>query len=190
MRVLLIFVNTILLITAIGCASMEEQTAESITSNNNTSKSSFMQRDAQSSERQQEITRTFPYAYSIVKKCILQMLQERGIPINEKTEDEHKTIITTLFQSLTEETLKHIAIIPMQACTEWKKGMHTLRITVSPDTKKSTIITISLRILGYCETSLPMLRPSPWLPLTSNGTLEEEIFTAILHCCEREDTNF
>ncbi len=169
-----------------GCATTNEQTAEPVTTNNNTSKLSSTQRDAQSSERQPETTRTFPYEYSLVKKCILQMLQERGIPINKKTEDVHKAIIATLFQSLTEEKLRHIAIIPVQARTEWKEGMYTLSITVSPDTKKSTIITISLLILGYCETSLPTLRPSPFQRLTSNGMLEEDIFTAILHCCQQD----
>ena len=181
--ILQFFVMSVFLV--VGCASTKVQKTESVSSNQDISKLPVPEKEAYSSEVRPVNKETFRCDASKVRECILRMSKERGITTTN-TEGQGDTIVTG-FRFVTEDELKWIADLPGQTQAHWTKGMYNLRLTIEPGTEQSTTVTLVMRILGCGESSLPLLRPSPYQPLQSKGILEQELFSDILRCCQSEN---
>lgn len=136
-------------------------------------------------ENQFGLTEVFSVGVQEVCDCAMQVLKERGEYIFKQEMETGITITGSRF--IMSEELRRIAFLPQQDAIQWTKGNYNLRLLISSSSEKTTTITIVVRILGYGETSLPLLRPSPWWTLPSKGVVEHEIFTAILHCCQKKN---
>jgi len=65
----------------------------------------------------------------------------------------------------------------------WVRGRADLILSFSPAADERTRIDLRARILGWGETSLPLLRPSNWWTLPSSGALEGDVLAALkAHC--------
>lgn len=169
----------------VGCTSKKVQKAESVSLNQDTSKLPTPEKEAYPSEGQPVNKETFRYDASKVRDCILTMIKERGITTTH-AEGQEDTVVTG-FRFVTEDELKRIADPSTQTQAHWTKGMYNLRLTIEPGLEQSTTVTLVMRILGCGESSLPLLRPSPYQPLRSKGILEKELFSDILRCCQSEN---
>ena len=130
-----------------------------------------------------DLTEAVHDAVSKVRDCVVTVFQEQGIGI--LSSEGEKDFIITGFRSVTEEELKRIAHLSSQPDVQWERGLCSLRLTLSPGQEMTTNLSLSLRITGCLKTSRPLLRPSAWQRLPSNGVMEREIFTAISRCCQR-----
>jgi len=114
--------------------------------------------------------------------CVQAVLTARGEKI-WRVDKENSTIITA-FRLVNPSALRQIAIIHRAAAgIRWLKGRYQLTITLSQAEREGTRIQAMARILGYGESALPLMRPSPWIPLPSTGTLEGDALTAITAAC-------
>ncbi len=133
-------------------------------------------------EAQERITQTLPCEATKVRECVLNVLRERGEIV--LTPEGPKEDVITGSRTISTKELKRIASLPTQERVRWKRGMYTLHLRLSPGPDKSTLLMLAVRILGYRENGMPLLRPSPWWPLPSKGVLEQEILAAISQCCQ------
>lgn len=129
------------------------------------------------------ISETVPFEVSRVRGCVLEILRERGESVPGP--EGQKDVIKTGFRSVTGEELKRIAQLPMQGKARWTKGRYSIQLSASAGPGDSTVLALSVRIIGHGETELPLLRPSPWWSLRSSGVLEQEVLSAILQCCKK-----
>ncbi len=169
----------------VGCASTKVQKTESVSPNQDISKLPMPEKEAYSSEGRPVNKEIFSFNASKVRECIIRIIKERDITITN-TEGQEDTIVAG-FRFVTEDELKRIADLPAQTQTHWTKGMYNLRLTMELGPGQSTTVTLVMRILGCGESSLPLLRPSPYQPLQSNGIMEQELFSDILRCCQSEN---
>ena len=119
---------------------------------------------------------------SRVVECTKVALEEEGERVFRW--DEEETRLTTALRSIEPEELRRIAVT--KTCGDrirWVEGRAQLMISLSPGKEESTRIEIKARILAKGETSLPLMRPSDWWPVSSSGRLEGDIVVALeAHC--------
>ena len=131
------------------------------------------------------LTEVFQGGASKVRDCVLKVFQEQGIGVFSS--EGGKDIVITGVRSVTGEELKRIADLPSQPNVEWERGICNLRLAIAQGRDMTTNLSLSLRITGCFKTSLPLLRPSTWQRLSSNGVMEREILTAVSRCCQSEN---
>lgn len=117
-----------------------------------------------------------------VLSCVQAVLIAQGEKL-WRVDQENSTIITA-FRLVNPSALRQIAIIHRAAAEiRWLKGRYQLTITLSQAERDGTRVRAVARILGYGESALPLMRPSPWIPLPSTGTLEGDALAAIIAAC-------
>lgn len=175
----------------LGCANTNTQGGKSIhdapdipdaISTQSISAAAETEENTQIPEYPPDLTEAVHGEASKVRDCVVKVFQEQGIGISSS--EGEKNFIIAGFRSVTKEELKRIAHLSSQPNVQWKMGICTLRITLSPGQDLTTNLSLFLRITGCFKTSLPLLRPSTWQRLPSNGVMEREIFTAISRCCQ------
>lgn len=116
-------------------------------------------------------------------RCVQAVLAGQGEPIIRV--DEERGVIMTRLRPVDAETLHRIAATNRAgAATRWTKGMYQLTITLSAGEQGGTRVRAAARILGYGESDLHLMRPSPWWPLSSTGNLEADILAAVMASCQ------
>lgn len=117
--------------------------------------------------------------------CVQAVLTSQGESIIRV--DEERGVIMTGFRRVSREALQRIAATKRGGATvRWTKGIYQLIITLSPVERGGTQVRAAARILGYGETSMPALRPSPWWPLPSTGNLEARTLAAVTTSCRAD----
>jgi hypothetical protein len=117
--------------------------------------------------------------------CVQAVLTSQGESIIRV--DEERGVIMTRFRLVSREALQRIAATNRGGVTvRWTKGIYQFIITLSPVERGGTQVRVAARILGYSETSTPVLRPSPWRPLPSTGNLEARILAAVTASCRAD----
>lgn len=116
-------------------------------------------------------------------RCVQAVLAGQGEPIIH-VDEEQGTMMTRL-RPVDAETLHRIAATNRTgAAIRWTKGMYQLTVTLSPGEQGGTRVRAAARILGYGESDLRLMRPSPWWPLSSTGDLEADILAAVMASCQ------
>ena len=114
-------------------------------------------------------------------QCAHTVLTSHGESIFQ-VDTDHSVIITG-FRFISPPELQRIANTTLGGQhIRWTRGMYQLTLTLPPDAGDTPHIQVSARILGAGHTSLPLLRPSHWWPLPSNGTLEGDLLAALTAC--------
>ncbi|HWQ70405.1 MAG TPA: hypothetical protein VN494_10735 [Patescibacteria group bacterium] len=126
-----------------------------------------------------DLDRPLPSAF----RCVQGVLTGQGEPISRI--DEEQGVIMTRLRPVNAETLHRIAATNRAgAAIRWTKGMYRLTIALSPSEHGGTRVRAAARILGYGESDLRLMRPSPWWPLPSTGELEAGILAAVMASCQ------
>jgi hypothetical protein len=116
-------------------------------------------------------------------RCVQAVLTDQGESIIRV--DEEHGVITTRLRPVNLETLHRIAVTDRAgAAIRWTKGIYQLTIALSPSEQGGTRVQATARILGYGESDLRLMRPSPWWPLASTGHLEAGILAAVIVSCQ------
>ena len=171
---------------AAGCATTERQDSKSASSTQAIPETPVAIEQTQPITETEKQSNVLPVGHLEAKQCIMQVLQEFGETIIDSTDNTNE--IVTRFKFVSYDKLQKIASIPEQKNKiKLERGGYNLRLHIYPASENSTALEISLRIIGNLETSLPLLRPSTYQPLPSKGILEQEIYNAILKCCEEKD---
>ena len=166
-----------------GCVSKEAQRENPSAGAQNIPEETIPTAQSKSGENEQFQLDIIPAGITKVKQCIMQVLQGRGETIAISPEKANE--ITTQMKFVSLDKLQTIAdISTQQDKIRWEKGGYNIHITMETETDTSTKILITLRIIGYFETSLPLFRPSTWERIPSKGVLEQEIYNAISDCCK------
>jgi hypothetical protein len=128
---------------------------------------------------------TYPAAPGELRACARLVLARRGETILASGADTDT--LRTKPRLIDAEELKKIAHTERRKI-HWTKGMVLLRLEVNEAGISESQFKIQALILGYGESQLPLMGPmgraSPWFPLPSNGTLEEEIANEVKEKCE------
>ncbi|MBZ0159574.1 hypothetical protein [Candidatus Methylomirabilis sp.] len=114
--------------------------------------------------------------------CVQAVLTGQGESIISV--DEEQGVITTGIRLVSPEALHRIAVTDRaRTAIRWTRGFYQLTIALSPGEQGGTRVRATARILGYGESDLRLMRPSPWRPLASTGHLEAGILSAITASC-------
>lgn len=125
-----------------------------------------------------DLDRPLPSAF----RCIQAVVTAQGESIIRV--DEEQGVIMTRLRPVDLEILHRIAVTDRAgAVIRWTKGIYQLNITLSPGEQGGTRVRAAARILGYDESDLRLMRPSPWWPLASTGHLEAGILAAVIASC-------
>ncbi|HHT9110676.1 MAG TPA: hypothetical protein ACFYDZ_05885 [Candidatus Brocadiaceae bacterium] len=183
LHIMIIFVT---LPIAAGCATTKRQDSKSASSAQAISETPVTIEQTQPITETEKQSNVLPVGALKARQCIIQVLQEIGETVIDSTDNTNE--IVTRFKFVSYDKLQKIASIPEQKNKiKLERGGYNLRLHIYPASENSTVLEISIRILGNLETSLPLLRPSTYQPLPSRGTLEQEIYNAILKCCQEKD---
>ncbi|MFO0793770.1 MAG: hypothetical protein U0586_06885 [Candidatus Brocadiaceae bacterium] len=167
---------------AIGCATPKQQ-GEQATVMLDVPETPSTEKQTQPGKEMENQSNVLPVDALKARECTLQVLEEYGETV--MSSEENTSEIVTQFKFIDLDKLQKIASVPEQnKKIRWQKGGYNLRLHIYPVSENSTTLEISIRIIGNLETSLPLLRPSTYQTLPSRGTLEQEIYNAILKCCE------
>ena len=125
------------------------------------------------------VTETPPSSFV---ECIKGVLKDRGERL--LASDEAKGRITTAPRVLGPDELRKIAVTEKRGDkVQWVQGMVQLTFTFAAADGGPARMEVTARILGKAQTFLPLMRPSDWLPLPSNGILEGEVLAAMRQSC-------
>lgn len=125
-----------------------------------------------------DLDRPLPSAF----RCIQAVVTAQGESIIRV--DEEQGVIMTRLRPVDLEILHRIAVTDRAgAVIRWTKGIYQLTITLSPGEQGGTRVRAAARILGYDESDLRLMRPSPWWPLASTGHLEAGILATVIASC-------
>jgi hypothetical protein len=112
-----------------------------------------------------------------VWKATIDVIQARGEQVQSLSQKEG--VIVTKFRVTNVEPSNDIATL-IGSPDEWAKGRRfNLRILVSRAARNETKLSIIAPIQGWRILQGETMRPANWMPLSSNGTLEESIFNEI-----------
>jgi hypothetical protein len=115
-------------------------------------------------------------------RCVQAVVTAQGESIIRV--DEEQGVIITRLRPVNLETLHRIAVTDRAgAAIRWTKGIYQLTIALSPGEQGGTRVRVASRILGYGESDLRLMWPSPWWPLASTGHLESGILAAVIASC-------
>ncbi len=116
-------------------------------------------------------------------RCVEAVLIDQGESIIRI--DEAQGLMLSGMRLISLETLHQIAATNrMKATIRWTKGIYQLSIALSHNEQGGTLVRTTARILGYGESDLRSMRPSPWWPLPSTGHLEAGILAAVTASCQ------
>lgn len=131
-----------------------------------------------STELMIDLDRPLPSAF----RCVQAVVTAQGESIIRA--DEEQGVMMTRLRLVDLETLHRIAVTDRAgAAIRWTKGVYQLTIALSPGEQGGTRVRAAARILGYGESDLRLMRPSPWWPLASTGHHEAGILAAIIASC-------
>ena len=117
----------------------------------------------------------------VVVQCATQAVEGQGWIVlpSKKGKNQLRT-----FRNVGVDELRRIADTKRgDARIYWVRGRADLILSFSPAADERTRIDLRARILGWGETSLPLLRPSNLWTLPSSGALEGDVLAALkAHC--------
>jgi hypothetical protein len=118
---------------------------------------------------------------SAAVRCARDVLKEQGWKVVDLKSAKSQI---RAFRHLGRDDLLRVAHTSLATSeVRWSQGRADLRLNLEEASSGSTRIDLSLRILAYAETSLPLLRPTNWFPLPSRGILESELLAALKEDC-------
>jgi hypothetical protein len=119
---------------------------------------------------------------STVLDCVEVVLISQGESLFRV--DKEKGFITTAFRLVSPKELRRIAFTERGGeQVQWTNGIYQLTVTLSALDKRQSRIQVNVRVLAFGKSTLPLMRPSAWWPLSSNGTLEKELSAALAEYC-------
>lgn len=111
-----------------------------------------------------------------------QLLETREIPLDKEDCNPNTGECTLISKPVvfikgitTRSQLEHYCEVPAATVRNWVRGRYTLRFHLNPASPKSSQVGVYARFEGMTDG----LIGNDWVPLTSNGTLEDELLKCI-----------
>ena len=130
-----------------------------------------------------ERSKLYGMDYDNVWVAVVEVIEEREEGIRSLNKEDG--VIETGFHMIDVERLRAIANIRASE-THWAKGRYRLHIALLPVANSETKVTVIPSIMGWRvwsglqgEDQPAPMAPAAWVPLQSNGALEEEIFNEV-----------
>lgn len=118
---------------------------------------------------------------SALEECARKILQETGWKLPETSQEKGGLLA---MRHLDSEELRRVAQTEvLGGKIHWDDGIANAEIRLIPLSESITQARIRTRILAKGSTSLPVMRPSNWWPLSSTGALEGDILAALETRC-------